>query len=74
MPWSDKRRDCASMILHNNKDRTSFVDLKSDSALLRTYTCKYGSLKVLHFCLGRNYGLRVCGLVFTSLEARLVFC
>ena len=39
-----------------------------------TFTRIYGCLKVLHFCLVRNYGLRVCGLVFTSLEARLVFC
>ena len=28
----------------------------------------------MHFCLVRNYGLRVCRLVFMSPEARLVFC
>ena len=42
--------------------------------LFLTYSSFYGYLKVLHFCLVRNYGLWVCGLIFMSLDARLLFC
>ena len=50
----------------------SFLARLGSKLEILTYTRLYRSLKVLHFRLVRNYGLQVCGLVFTSQEARIL--